>query len=460
LLNSEQESLQPCQDALDDQAHAVAKEDFVALFADRIRLIDTENAFAIGPCIREVEATGNRVIRCNIGEPDFELPDHIREEVKRQLDACNTHYSDPQGTPRLREAVAQQISETRSIEISPNRVVVFPGAKPSIGFCQHAYVGVGDEVIYPSPGFPIYESFTRYMGATPKPIHLHEQTGFTLSGSNLEELISDRTTLIYLNFPSNPTGGVATPEQLAEIAEVIQRRAPSDVRVYSDEVYEHILFDGAVHHSIASVPGMEKITIIVSGVSKSYSWTGGRIGWAVFPTAEEAREFRNLNINYFSCVPAYNQEGARLAITSPESAACVREMTDAFQARRDVVVRALNQIEGVSCQTPGGAFYVFPNISGACQRIGAIAAFESLPPEVRKHTSPSTVFQLFLLFRYNVATMDRRSFGRIGAEDKHYIRVSIATALDDLEEAVHRIGEAAVDRNGLADFFREGRYRY
>ncbi len=432
----------------------------MALFADRLRLIDTENAFAIGPAIREVETTGHRVIRCNIGEPDFELPDHIREEVKRQLDACNTHYCDPQGTAGLRQAVAQQVSETRNIEVSAERVVAFPGAKPSIGLCQHAYVGVGDEVIYPSPGFPIYESFTRYVGAVPKPLHLHEETGFTLSGDDLEQLVSDRTALIYLNFPSNPTGGVASPEQLRELADVIRRRAPSDVRIYSDEVYEYILFDGAEHHSIASAPGMAERTIIVSGVSKTYGWTGGRVGWAVFPTEEEAFQFRNLNINYFSCMPAYNQEAARVAITSPESAACVEEMKKAFQSRRDVVVEALNRIDGVSCQLPRGAFYAFPNISGACERIGVIEAFESLPRETREHTSPSTLFLLFLLFRYHVATLDRRSFGRIGTEDKHYIRISIATALEDLEEAIGRIRAASADRDGFAEFFAEGRYRY
>jgi len=432
----------------------------MALFADRMRLIDTENAFAVGPAICEAEAGGDRVIRCNIGEPDFELADHVREEVKRQLDACNTHYSDPQGIFGLREAIAEQISATRGLEVSPDRVVVFPGVKPAIGLCQQAYVGSGDEIIYPSPGFPIYESFTRYVGATPRPLHLREETGFTLGGRDLEELISDRTKLVYLNFPSNPTGGVATPEQLAEIAEVILDRASKEVRVFSDEVYEHILFDGATHRSIASIPGMEKITIVVSGVSKSYSWTGGRVGWAVFPTEDEALEFRNLNINYFSCMPAYNQEGARVAITSPESALCIREMIESFQSRRDVVVEALEAIDGISCQRPGGAFYVFPNIAGACERIGAIDAFESLSPETREQTSPSTLFQLFLLFRYHVATMDRRSFGRIGAEDKHYIRISIATALEDLEEAVVRIGAASADRAGFADFFAEGRYRY
>ena len=432
----------------------------MALFADRIRLIDTENAFKIGPCIREVEAAGHRVIRCNIGEPDFSLPSHIRDEVKRQLDADNTHYSDPQGIPALREAIAGQLTATRDIEISPDRVVVFPGAKPAIGFCQHAYTEVGDEVIYPSPGFPIYESFTRYVGATPVPLHLREEDGFSLGGGDLEEQISERTKLIYLNFPSNPTGGVATPAQLAEIAEVILEKAPPDVRVYSDEVYEHILFDGAEHRSIASVPGMEAITIIVSGASKSYSWTGGRVGWAAFPSAAEAREFRNLNINYFSCLPAYNQEGARHAITSPESLVCIREMAEAFQERRDFVVRALNDIDGITCQTPRGAFYVFPNVAGACERVGAIEGFDSLPPETRERTSPSTLFQLFLLYHHHVATMDRRSFGRLGAEGKHYLRISIATALDDLREGMEHIAEAASDPEGFRRFMRKGRYRY
>ncbi|MFV2073216.1 MAG: pyridoxal phosphate-dependent aminotransferase [Thermoanaerobaculales bacterium] len=432
----------------------------MALFADRIRLIDTENAFKIGPRIREVEAAGHRVIRCNIGEPDFSLPTHIRDEVKRQLDADNTHYSDPQGIPALREAIAGQLTATRNINISPDRVVVFPGAKPAIGFCQHAYTEIGDEVIYPSPGFPIYESFTRYVGATPVPLHLREENGFTLGRNELEELISERTKLIYLNFPSNPTGGVATPEQLAEIAEVILEKAPPDVRVYSDEVYEHILFDGAEHRSIASVPGMEAITIIVSGASKSYSWTGGRVGWAAFPSAAEAHEFRNLNINYFSCLPAYNQEGARHAINSPESLVCIREMAEAFQERRDFVVQALNEIDGITCQTPRGAFYVFPNVAGACERVGAIEAFNSLPPGTRERTSPSTLFQLFLLYTYHVATMDRRSFGRLGAEGKHYLRISIATALDDLREGMEHIAEATLDREGFGRFMREGRYRY
>ena len=432
----------------------------MALFAERVRLIDTENAFKIGLCIREVEARGHRVIRCNLGEPDAALPAHIRDEVKRQLDLDNTHYCDPQGLLGLRVAIARQLSETRGISITPDRVVVFPGAKPAIGLCQHAYTSEGDEVIYPSPGYPIYESFTRYVGAVPVPVHLVEEGGFELTPEALDAAISDRTKLIFLNSPSNPTGGVASREQLAALAEVILDRAPDDVRVYADEVYEHILFDGEEHHSIAAVPGMERITIIVSGVSKSYAWTGGRIGWAAFPTAAEALEFRNLNINYFSCLPAYNQEGARLALTSPDSPPKIAEMVAAFERRRDIVVRALNEIDGIRCQCPRGAFYVFPNVAGACERVGAVEAFRSLPADERERTSPSTLFQLFLLYRHHVATMDRRSFGRLGSEGRHYLRLSIATALEDLEEAVRRLAEAAADRRGFESFFADGRHHY
>jgi aspartate/methionine/tyrosine aminotransferase len=432
----------------------------MALLADRVRFLDTENAFKIGPYIREVEAAGHRVIRCNIGEPDFPVPLHIRAEVKRQLDADNTHYSDPQGLLSLRKAIARHIGESRGIRMSPERVVVFPGAKPPIGFCQQTYVNPGDEVIYPSPGFPIYESFTRYVGAVPVPLHVREDKGFTLGGDDLEPLLTPKTRLIFLNFPSNPTGGVATPEQLEEIAEVILRRTPDTVRVYSDEVYEDILFDGRRHRSIASVPGMEQRTVIVSGVSKSYCWTGGRIGWAAFPTEEEAQVFKNLNINYYSCLPPYNQEGAREAIESPLSLESIRTMNAAFQARRDVVVPALNAIPGVQCHNPQGAFYVFPNIGGLCEALGAIDAHESLPADLRLRSSPSTLVQMFLLFSYGLATMDRKSFGRIGAEGKHYLRLSIATGLEDLREAVQRIGIAAEDTDGFASFVKEGTHLY
>ncbi len=426
-------------------------------FARRVAFLGTENAFKIGPWIREVEDGGNRVIKCNIGEPDFPLPPHIAEEVKRQIDAGNTHYVDPQGIEPLRVAIAKTAGARRGLTITPDRVVVFPGAKPPIGFAQQVYCDPGDQVIYPSPGFPIYESFTRFVEAIPMPLHLREEDGFTCRASDLEPLLSEKTKLLYLNFPSNPTGGVATREQLEEIAGLIRLEGPSGMRVYSDEVYEDILFDGAEHRSIASLPGMAERTIIVSGVSKSYAWTGGRVGWAIFPTAEEAAVFRNMNINYFSCVPGYNQHGARVALTSPESAREIQKMVRAFTERRDLVVSGLNAIEGISCRMPRGAFYVFPNISGLCRELGVFDAFGSLPAAVRRRTSPSTLFQMFLLFRYHVATLDRRSFGVIGTETQHFLRISIATGLDDLAEAVKRIGKAAKDRDGFRKFVDEGR---
>jgi aspartate/methionine/tyrosine aminotransferase len=428
------------------------------VFARRVSALGTENAFKIGPRIREVELRGERVIKCNLGEPDFALPAHIAEEVKRQIDLDQTHYVDPQGIEPLRKAIAKSMGERRGLKITPDRVVVFPGAKPPIGFAQQAYCDPGHQVVYPSPGFPIYESFTQFVGAIAVPLHLREENGFTCSGRDVGALLSPRTKLLYLNFPSNPTGGVATRAQLEEIAAAVRGKAPADMRIYSDEVYEDILFDGARHHSIASMPGMEERTIIVSGVSKSYSWTGGRVGWAIFPTVEEAAVFRNLNINYFSCVPAYNQHGARVAIESPESVPEIARMVAAFTERRDVVVSGLNAIGGITCRRPGGAFYVFPNISRLCHDLGALDAYEALPLEQRRRSSPSTLFQLFLLDRYAVATLDRRSFGAIGSENEHYLRISIATALPDLEEALRRIAAASIDRAGFRRFVDERRY--
>jgi aspartate aminotransferase len=427
-------------------------------FANRVQLIGTENAFKIGPWIREVEETGKRVIRCNLGEPDFPLPGHIAEEVKRQIDAGQTHYVDPQGIEPLRQAIARTASERRGIEVTPDRVVVFPGAKPPIGFAQQIYCDPGDHVIFPSPGFPIYESFSRFVDAVPMPLQLREESGFAFTVRDLELLITPRTKLIFLNFPSNPTGGVATRELLSEVASLIRSEAPPDVRVYSDEVYEDILFDGAQHVSIASMPEMADRTIIVGGVSKSYAWTGGRVGWAILPTAEEASMFRTFNINYFSCVPAYNQYGAKVALEAPESAASIAEMTAAFQARRDMVVAGLNAIPGITCQTPRGAFYVFPNIADVCRRIGAVDAWQGMPAESRAKSSPATLFQMFLLFRHAVATLDRRSFGAIGSEGQHFLRLSIATSMDDLREALVHIGIAAGDEAGFRSFIAEGRH--
>ena len=216
------------------------------------------------------------------------------------------------------------------------------------------------------------------------------------------------------------------------------------------------MFDGVKHASIVSVPGMEEHTIMASGASKTFAWTGARCGWAIYPTAAEAGVMRRLNINYFASIPPYVQLGAKEGLDSPESPPAIAMMVDAFQRRRDLVVAGLNGIEGITCQNPRGAFYVFPNISGAVARVGAQAAWEQLPAAVRERSSPATLFQLFLLYRYRVATMDRRSFGIRGSEGQHFLRLSIATGQDDLIEAVDRIDRAAGDAAGFGEFIASG----
>lgn len=424
------------------------------LYADRMYELGTENAFKIGPHIAFLEGQGHKVVRLNLGEPDFDIPPFVRDEVKRQLDLGNTHYCDPKGILSLRKAIANQMKEMRGLDVSPEQVVVFPGGKPSIGLTQEAYCNPGDEVIYPSPGFPIYESFPRYLGAVPVPLHVSEESNFTFTAEHIGDLITDRTRLIILNFPSNPTGGVATLEQLTGIAQVIKLKCARDVRVYSDEIYENIVFDGHKHISIATIPGMQERTIISSGFSKTFAWTGGRVGYAVFPTEEEANAFKNLNINYFSCIPPFTQEGARVALEHPESKTVIANMVRIFQHRRDVIVKKLNEIDGIRCKIPGGAFYLFPNIAGVCDNVGAVAAYDTLPADVKARTSPAGLFQMFLLYMHSVATMDRNSFGRIGAEGQHFLRLSCASDLEVLEEGARRLKVASSDREGFEKFMK------
>ena len=427
------------------------------LFADRVSRIGTEEAFALGALIRDAEAEGGRVIRCNLGQPDFPLPRHIVEAVKRALDEGLTTYCDPQGLLVLRQAVARSVGRKHKLDIDPERVVIYPGGRPAIGFAHMAYSEAGEEVIYPSPGYPLFESFIPYFRCVPVPVVLREENGFGFTRQELEPLLGQRTGLIFLNFPSNPTGGVATREQLVELSQLILEKTGPDVRIYSDESYEAITFDGDEHISIASLPGMEARTIIASGVSKTYAWTGGRVGWAVYPTVEEAKVHRRLAINYFASIPPYNQMGAVEALESPESAPAIKAMVDAFQRRRDLVVPALNAIDGITCQNPKGAFYAFPNIAGMVEKLGAQEAFEALPQGERERSSPATLVQLFLLYGYRVATMDRRSFSTLGSDGQHFLRLSIANCDEELTEAVRRIAVASTDADGFQRFIASAR---
>ena len=423
------------------------------LFAERNSRIDTENAFKVGSHIVRIEQDKSAVIKLNLGEPDFSVPRHIKAEIKRQLDLNNTHYCDPKGLLSLRQAISKQINETRDLKTNPEQVVVFPGGKPSIGLAQQVYCEPEDEVIYPSPGFPIYESFIPYVRAVPVPLHLEESANFTFSPEQLANLITPRTKLIYLNFPSNPTGGVASQQLLEETAKVILERCHPNVRVYSDEIYENIIFDGQQHHSISSVPEMAERTIIAGGFSKTYAWTGGRVGYAVFPSVKEADVFKTLNINYFSCVPPYNQEAAREALENPLSKIAVKEMVQTFETRRNLIWQKINEIPGITCQKPGGAFYLFPNISGVCENLGLIEKHQRLSKE--QQSSPDNIFQMFALYEHQVAVLDRKSFGQIGADGKYFLRLSIAADQAVLEEGVQRLKAASEDLSGLDKFLKE-----
>jgi len=426
------------------------------MFADRLQLLGTENAFKLADHIARVLADGQTVVKLNLGEPDFEAPAHVAAEAKKQIDAGNGHYCHPAGIEPLRKAIAHQVSETRGLDVDFRRVVVHPGGKPSIAYTMLTYVNPGEEVIYPSPGFPVYESWVTFSGAKPVPMHLRESDGFAMTAADLADLITDKTKVIILNSPANPTGGLIEAEALAEMAEVIRDKAPANVRVYSDEIYENIIFDGKKHASIASEPGMEERTLIASGHSKSFAMTGWRLGYVVLPTVEEAEIFKNFNINLISCTPPFIQEAGRVAIESPESVGAIGKMVEAFDERRHMVVKKLNEIPGVSCIMPKGAFYVFPNVAGACESLGAIEAFEKLSPEEQATSSPSTLLQMFALYRYGVATMDRPSFCRIGSEGEHYLRLSTATNMEQLTEGLNRIEAAVNDPAGFADFVAQG----
>lgn len=424
----------------------------MSLLANRISLMGTENAFKLGDDIQRCVDGGMEVIRFNLGAPDFRSAPHLNRIAAQALDAGRSGYCDPAGILPFREAIARHARRTRGIDATPERVIVTPGAKPPIAYTFMTYVNPGDEVVYPTPGFPIYESWVRYAQAVPVPLRLSEEKGFAFTADDLAPLLGERTKLVILCSPSNPTGGVLSEDDLAGIADVVRTRCGSDVRIYSDEIYEHILFDGLKHSSIASQPGMEERTVIASGHSKGFAMTGWRLGWALLPTADEATRFKQININIVSCVPPFLQEAGTAAYEDPASAREVRKMVSAFEERRDWIVPALNEVPGVRCAMPKGAFYVFPNVEGMCLRLGAHEAYGRLPEAARSRTTPAGMLQMFLLYRYGVATMDRASFGEIGSEGQDFLRLSIANSMDDIRQGVARIVEATDDAGGFLTF--------
>ena len=425
------------------------------LFARRFGHMGTENAFKIGEDMARARARGVDVIPFTIGEPDFDSAPHINEAGIAAIRAGDTHYTDPAGIAPLREALAAYVTRTRGIEVAADRIIILPGAKPAIGYTMMAYVDPGDEVIYPSPGFPIYESWVTYLGGVPKPLVLREERGFSFTVDDLDRLLTDRTKVLMLCSPSNPTGGVLPKSLLEEVAALVKERGRPDIRIYSDEIYEHITFDGFEHTSMASLPGMDRHTIIASGHSKGYAMTGWRLGWCVLPTAEEALRFKQININTVSCVPPFIQQAAREALENPKTWEVVGSMVAEFKRRRDYVVPALNAIPGITCANPLGAFYVFPNITGVCASLGATAHFESLPDSLKASTSPATLISRFLLYYHGVALVDRRSFGVIGSEGQNFLRLSYAADMDSIREGIRRIAAGVADHDGFARFLQD-----
>src|ERR671937_681350 len=374
--------------------------------ADRMGRLGTESAFEVLARARALEATGRKIISLGIGEPDFDTPAHVFEAAERGLRDGHPHYLPSPGNPQLRTAVDRFLERPRPDRAAPEQVVVTPGAKPVMFYAILALCQEGDEVVYPDPGFPMYESIANFAGAKPVPIPLREENEFRVDPDELASLVTERTKLVVLSSPENPCGSALTREDCERIAEIALR---NDVIVLSDEVYWAIRYDGP-HASVLDVDGMAERTILLDGWSKTFAMTGWRLGFGVFPQ-ELVEPVTRLVINTVSCTSAFSQHAAIAALTGPWEP--VEEMVAEFRRRRDVIVEGLNGIEGITCVEPGGAFYVFPNITG----LGASSK------AVEEH----------FLERAGVATVSGTAFGRHG---EGYIRLSYANSVENIRDAL------------------------
>jgi aspartate/methionine/tyrosine aminotransferase len=382
---------------------------FELRLAERMSRLGTETAFEVLNRARALERQGKDIIHLEIGEPDFDTPANIVSAAVDALHAGWTHYGPSAGLPELRDTIAKEVSRTRGVEVAPEEVVVVPGGKPIIFFSILALVDEGDEVIYPNPGFPIYESMVRYIGGRAVPVRLSEERDFALDVDELSHLISDRTKLIIINSPQNPTGGVLSKRDLEQIAEAIGDR---NIFVLSDEIYSRLIFEGK-HHSIMSVPGFKERTILLDGFSKTYAMTGWRMGYGVM-RADLASHVARLMTNSNSCTASFTQVAGVEALRGDQSS--VEHMRSEFQRRRDVFVTSLNKIRGFSCRMPKGAFYVFPNITATGWKSKPLADA--------------------LLEEAGVACLSGTSFGEFG---EGYLRFSIANSMENLNRALEKI---------------------
>ncbi len=387
-------------------------------FADRMDRLGNENAFVVLAEVERLEAAGRSIVNLSIGDCDFPTPENIRRAAHDAIEAGHTHYAPSPGIPALREAAARYLTRTRGLPVTPDEVVVTPGAKPILFFSLLALINPGDEVLYPNPGFPIYESVARFVGGAPVPLPLREARRFRFDPDELRRCVTDRTRMIILNSPNNPTGGVLTAAELEAVAAVARDR---DLWVLSDEVYCRYLYEGA-HASIAALPGMKERTILLDGHSKSYAMTGWRLGFAAMPP-DLAEQVALLITNSVSCTAAFTQVAGIEALDGPQAA--VEAMIGTFRTRRDFVVAGLNALPGLRCQAPEGAFYAYPNVSQACRRLGLAGAEE---------------LQHRLLQEAGVALLARTCFGpRNEGEQEEYLRLSFATSVETLEEGLARM---------------------
>ncbi len=380
--------------------------------ARRMSRLGTETAFEVLNKARALERQGRSIIHLEIGEPDFDTPSNVVEAGVTALRKGWTHYGPSAGQPELRQTIAEYIGRTRGVKVASEEVVVVPGGKPIIFFTILSLIDEGDEVIYPNPGFPIYESMINYVGGRAVPIQLRENRDFSLDVDELASLITGRTKLIIINSPQNPTGGVLSRGDIERIAETIGDR---NIMVLSDEIYSRLLFDGSQHFSIMSLPGMRERTILLDGFSKTYAMTGWRMGYGVM-RADLASQMTRLMTNSNSCTASFTQIAGIEAISGDQSS--VDRMRDEFQRRRDVFVAGLNKIKGFSCRMPKGAFYVFPNITKTSWRSKALADA--------------------LLEKAGVAALSGTAFGEFG---EGYLRFSVANSLENLQQALERIDQ-------------------
>jgi aspartate/methionine/tyrosine aminotransferase len=378
--------------------------------AKRINKLGTETSFVVLAKAKELEAQGKDIIHLEIGEPDFDTAPNIIAAAKKALDNGWTHYGPAPGLPEFRKTIAEVEGKRRGMEFQANEVVVCPGAKPVMFYAIMAAVDPGDEVIYPNPGFPIYESCIDLAGGIPVPLVLKEEKDFRFDIEDLKRLVTPKTRMIIINSPQNPTGGILTLDDLKAIADIAVK---NDIIVLSDEIYGRVVYDGFVNHTIAALPGMRERTIILDGFSKTYAMTGWRLGFGIMP-ADFAAICAKLQTNVPSCATSFVQIAGMEALTGPQD--WVDNVVAEFKRRRDFIVDALNDIPGFSCHKPLGAFYVFPNIT--------------------KTGLDSRTIADKILYEGNVACLSGTSFGKYG---EGYIRFSYANSIENIEKAMGRI---------------------